>query len=562
MKSVSTFVKKVMFIALLTSLLVGASINIILIYTDSKIHKLVETHYDNITSTGIIQLEKVEQPLNEVVDAVIFLTFIIFSIVAVIFAYLVLMVSNYRLMNKIKVIQDDLKEVMHDEDEILILEHANRVDKKIDRMISSIAEYKKKLYEYSKYDNLTGLINRSTFISELDKKIERRCESEIILIYINLDGFSYYNNNFGYHKGDEILKLVASCISGFIYKGDLVARIGGDEFAIVIGNDVVNKENIVGYVENLLLEINSIEGSGVGGFISASMGVCIKSEKEETAAAMMNNAYLAMTTIKERQKNSYEFFTCKNKKDITLDMIERALKRGDIQIHYQPKVNLKTNKIDGVEALVRWFDDVHGYISPFSFIKVAESTGYIVTLGEWIMNKAVDDISKLNKELGSNISVAVNVSPIQFLQKRFLGMVEGALSKAGMEPANLEIELTEGIGLFNSPDVVEKFENISKLGISIAIDDFGTGYSSIKYLKEFKINTIKIDRSFINQGEKNRNIVRYIIDVSKTLGFSVVAEGVEDYMQARMLKELDCDYIQGYFFYKPMPIVRLKEFIR
>lgn len=193
---------------------------------------------------------------------------------------------------------------------------------------------------------------------------------------------------------------------------------------------------------------------------------------------------------------------------------------------------------------------------------MAESTGYIVTLGEWIMNKAVDDISKLNKELGSNISVAVNVSPIQFLQKRFLGMVEGALSKAGMEPANLEIELTEGIGLFNSPDVVEKFENISKLGISIAIDDFGTGYSSIKYLKEFKINTIKIDRSFINQGEKNRNIVRYIIDVSKTLGFSVVAEGVEDYMQARMLKELDCDYIQGYFFYKPMPIVRLKEFIR
>ena len=183
-------------------------------------------------------------------------------------------------------------------------------------------------------------------------------------------------------------------------------------------------------------------------------------------------------------------------------------------------------------------------------------------VGEWILNKAVNDINELNKELGTDISVAVNVSPIQFLQKSFLEKVKNVINNSGIDPRNLELELTESIGLFNSHDVVKKFEDISSLGVSMPIDDFGTGYSSIKYLKEFKINTIKIDRSFIMQGEKNRSIVRYIIDVSKTLGFRVVAEGVEDYMQARMLKELDCDYIQGYFFYKPMPVIRLREFVK
>lgn len=554
--------KKTIIIAILIISMIAISISLVLRYTNMMVNNLASEYHEYLSIMDSMKIDILRRSAIKIINDIVFYVFIVFAIGAISFAYILIMNSNYRLMKKMKVIQDDLKEVLQDNEEIRFLENTNGVERKIDDMILSINEYKKKISHYSKYDDLTGLMNRVTFISELDKEIERNAKGEIVLIYINLDGFSYYNNNFGYHKGDEILKLVATSISDFVHNKDIVSRIGGDEFTILMRTGNIDKESVSGYVESLLQQINSIKGSGVGGFISASIGVCIKTQKDQTAATMMNNAYLAMTTIKERQKNSYEFFINKNKKDITLDMIERALKKGDIQVHYQPKVNLKTNEIDGVEALVRWFDDVHGYISPFSFIKVAESTGYIITLGEWIMNRALSDIAELNRSLGTNISVAVNVSPIQFLQKRFLGIVSDALENSGMDAGNLEIELTEGIGLFNSPDVVQKFENISKLGISIAIDDFGTGYSSIKYLKEFKINTIKIDRSFINQCEKNRNIVRYIIEVSKTLGFKVVAEGVEDYMQARMLKDLDCDYIQGYFFYKPMPLVRLKEFVK
>ena len=569
------FLKRISIIGLLTLGLVVGSMNLVYKYTENEIHVFVDEIQDDIEqieensdkytndkeiSTAI--LSKIEQDIDVSVNKIIFGSAGVFCVAAIMFAYLFLRVFSYKMMAKIRVIESDLKGLFIDEDNRGMLDTSTKLEQNIDGIIVSINEYKEKLNYSTKYDELTGLMNRSTFITELDKEIERGTKEDMILICINIDGFSYYNNNFGYHKGDEILNLVASTITRYIEVDSIIARIGGDEFAVVLKSDEINDTNIASYVEGLLIEINSIENTGVGGFISVSMGICTKSSKESTAAAMMNNAYLAMTTIKERQKNSFEFFTCKNKKDITLDMIERALKRGDIQLHYQPKVNLKTNKIDGVEALVRWFDDEHGYISPFSFIKIAEDTGYIITLGEWILNKAVNDINELNKELGTDISVAVNVSPIQFLQKSFLEKVKNAINNSGIDPRNLELELTESIGLFNSHDVVKKFEDISSLGVSIAIDDFGTGYSSIKYLKEFKINTIKIDRSFIMQGEKNRSIVRYIIDVSKTLGFRVVAEGVEDYMQARMLKELDCDYIQGYFFYKPMPVIRLREFVK
>ncbi|MGL5576903.1 MAG: putative bifunctional diguanylate cyclase/phosphodiesterase [Sarcina sp.] len=559
MKVKSKFVKEIARIALIVFAVVILSISLISSYTRWKLDKYVTDSKDKIVSVEKIEEAKVH--INGYIDEAILGCSMIFAITVVIISNLLVRLSNYKLLSKIRIIEDDLKAVMCDED-LKLLEGTDNIEKNIDGIISSITEYKQKLNYYSKYDDLTGLMNRQTFIEELDKEIEKNPDEKIILIYINIDGFSYYNNNFGYHKGDEVLNLVADQIRNFVKLDSVIARIGGDEFGIMINSVELNTDNLSDFLETLLKKINSIKDTGLSGFISASIGVCIKSSKEKTAAAMMNNAYLAMTTIKEKQKNSYEFFTNKNKKDITIDMIEKALERGNIQLHYQPKVNLKTNKIDGVEALVRWFDDEHGYISPGSFIKLAEDTGYIITLGNWILNKAAKDIKKLNEELGTDISVAVNVSPLQFLQKTFITEIEECLGATGLKARNLELELTESIGMFNSHEIVEKFDRISKLGISIAIDDFGTGYSSIKYLKEFKINTIKIDRSFIQNGEKHRSIVRYIIDVSKTLGFRVVAEGVEDYMQARILKEMDCDYIQGYFFYKPMPIIRLREFVK
>lgn len=542
--------------------LIGTTI--IITHEYNKLEEVIEIYNAN-TNNEVKHLFKgeIEAAIKRDLKHLNIKTFFVYFIGTIFFLFVFIKILNVKIFKKMKNIESELtglNQGVNIERPKFI--NINYIEDSMKQILNSIYEYKDKINYYSKYDNLTGLMNRNTFIEEVDSEIEKAVEKNLCLIYMNLDGFSYYNNNFGYHKGDEILKDVAEVISSKVVgRNSLISRIGGDEFAIFL-TDQEAIENICTYVENLILSVNSIQNNTNAGFVSVSLGICMKNKNDKSAAAMMNNAYLAMNIIKEREKNSYEFFSSNNKKEITLDMIEKAMENGNIQLHYQPKVNLKTNQIDGVEALVRWFDDELGYISPGAFIKVAEDTGYIITLGEWILNKAIKDIHALNKELKTNISVAVNVSPIQFLQKAFVGKVTNALESVGMDAKNLELEMTEGIGLFNSKDVVQKFEDISNLGVSIAIDDFGTGYSSVAYLKEFKIDTIKIDRSFVIQGEKNRNIVRYIIDVSKNLGFKVVAEGVEDYMQARMLKELECDYIQGYFFYKPMPIVRLRESIK
>ncbi|MGL5614901.1 MAG: putative bifunctional diguanylate cyclase/phosphodiesterase [Sarcina sp.] len=472
---------------------------------------------------------------------------------------------NKKFFVKIETLENRIKKILNEPEnpsEIvrqLNLDSIDYIENNIDNMISSVNEYKEIVNYYAKYDSLTALLNRETFIKEGDNEIEK--ENILALVYINLDGFSYYNNNFGYVKGDEILREVSKTILEYNKNKNMVARIGGDEFAVLI-QKTSELEEITIYAEKLIEKINAITVHEKGNFVSASLGICLKSENEKNTVELINNAYLAMVTVKEKRKNSYEIYSPCYKNEITIGMIQKALEDGDIQIHYQPKVNVKTNEIDGVEALVRWFDKEKGYISPLDFIKVAEDTGYIITFGEWIFRNAVRDIKKLNNTLQKDLTVAINVSAIQFMQKNFVDKVEKILIEEEILAKNIEIELTESIGIFNSTYVTNTFDRLSELGISIAIDDFGTGYSCIKYLKEFKINTIKIDKTFVQGGGKNISLIKYIIDVCKILGFSVVAEGIEEYRQARVLKNLSCDYMQGYFFYKPMPIQKLYEVIK
>lgn len=499
---------------------------------------------------------------NIVIKDVILGLLLIYGIVMIIFGRLFFKTMNKEFFFKIQHLENRIKESLDEPEkpnEIikeLNIDSIEYIENNITNMISSVNEYKEIVNYYSKYDSLTSLINRETFIK--DGNIQVESGKALALIYINLDGFSYYNNNFGYVKGDEILREISRIILKYTGNYNMVARIGGDEFAILVQEEEKFK-NIQNYVETLLNEINSVKLHEKGNFVSASIGISVKGENEKNIVELINNAYLAMVSVKEKRKNSYEIFNITHKKEITIEMIQRALEQGDIQIHYQPKVNMKTNEIDGVEALVRWFDKEKGYISPLDFIKVAEDTGYIIAFGDWIFRNAVRDIKKMNEELGKEISVAINVSPIQFMQKYFVEKIERILIEEDMSPKNVEIELTESIGILNSNHVISTFDRLSELGVSIAIDDFGTGYSSIKYLKEFKINTIKIDKTFVQGGGKNISIIKYIIDVCKILGFAVVAEGVEEYRQARMLKNLSCDYIQGYFFYKPMSIQKLYE---
>lgn len=519
----------------------------------------------NFTEEGYIGLKINSRAITNVVikDVILGLLFI-YGIVMIIFGRLFFKTMNKEFFFKIQHLENRIKESLDEPEkpnEIikeLNIDSIEYIENNITNIISSVNEYKEIVNYYVKYDSLTSLINRETFIKDGNIQVENG--KALALIYINLDGFSYYNNNFGYVKGDEILREISRIILKSTGNHNMVARIGGDEFAILIQEEEKFK-NIQNYVETLLSEINSVKLYEKGSFVSASIGISIKGENEKNIVELINNAYLAMVSVKEKRKNSYEFFNVSHKKEITIEMIQRALEQEDIQIHYQPKVNMKTNEIDGVEALVRWFDKEKGYISPLDFIKVAEDTGYIIAFGDWIFRNAVRDIKKMNEELEKEISVAINVSSIQFMQRNFVDKIERILIEEDMSPKNVEIELTESIGIFNSNHVMSTFSRLSELGVSIAIDDFGTGYSSIKYLKEFKINTIKIDKTFVQGGGKNISIIKYIIDVCKILGFAVVAEGVEEYRQARMLKNLSCDYIQGYFFYKPMSIQKLYEAI-
>ncbi|MFR5265636.1 putative bifunctional diguanylate cyclase/phosphodiesterase [Clostridium sp.] len=532
---------------------------------DNKLDKILLIE-DFLNKKNYISLKVSDEAISyNIVKQIVRSVLFIYAVISLLFIILLFKIINKEFFHKIQCLENRIKGILGESDKPKkIIKNLNTdsidyIENNIDTIISSVHEYKEIVNYYSKYDSLTTLINRETFIKEGD--IEIGNEKVFALIYINLDGFSYYNNNFGYVKGDEILREVSRTILKYGGSNNMVARIGGDEFAILIKDKKIFND-LQNYTEKLIEKINEIKLHDKESFVSASIGIAIKNKRDKNTTELINNAYLAMISVKENGKNSYEVFTASHKKEITIDMIQKALYNGDIQIHYQPKVNIKKNEVDGVEALVRWFDKEKGYISPMDFIKVAEDTGFIITFGDWVFRNAVRDIKKMNDELGKEISVAINVSPIQFMQKNFVGKIKKILIEEDMNPKNVEIELTESIGIFNSKYVVSIFEQLSELGISVAIDDFGTGYSSLKYLKEFKISTIKIDKTFIQGGDKNISIIKYIIDVSKILGFSVVAEGVEEYRQAKILKNLRCDYIQGYFFYKPMAIQKLYEVVK
>lgn len=481
----------------------------------------------------------------------------------VVFMVLFIYLLNLKVFSRLEKIQHEIdrldeyktnKNVHNDEFKLL--------EENLSSVINSLSGYKEQVDFYSKYDNLTGLMKREIFIYEGDRYISESEEGIIGLIYINLDGFSNYNNSYGYLKGDEILTRVAKILTASIDEDSLLSRIGGDEFGILIKN-IRSQEYMEQYVKDLLKSLNSLKlNDEYNQFISASVGICIKEAKGTTTTfEMLNNAYLAMISVKERAKNSYEFFEDFLKNEITIEMMHQGIKNGEIQLYYQPKVNSTTNRIDGVEALIRWFHPTKGYIPPPKFIKVAEETGYIITLGEWILNEACKQIKELNDRFNTDVKVAVNVSSIQFMQANFVELLKKALLKWGLSPECLELELTETVGVYNSREVISKFEEISDLGVSIAIDDFGTGYSSFKYLQQYKVNTIKIDRSFIQDIENDSGIVKSIIELSHNLGFKVVAEGIENFAQSQKLKQLDCDYFQGFFFYKPISLTSLSEII-
>jgi diguanylate cyclase (GGDEF)-like protein len=424
----------------------------------------------------------------------------------------------------------------------------------------------------AQFDPLTGLPNRALLADRFSQMIvqAKRRRSPLAVLFIDLDGFKAVNDTLGHAGGDELLKDVAARLQSAVRTGDTVARISGDEFAIVL-TDLVRPEDaalVAQKVIDLLGESVQVQGSEL--FVTASVGIAAFPADGRDAEALIGAADAAMYRAKQSGRNAYQFFTAeinqRSRARVQLGSeLRRALEREEFLLYYQPKYHLATRRLSGAEALLRWKHPERGIVSPAEFIPVLEETGLIVQVGEWAIRRACEDL-KAWQSAGSNIGpVAVNLSARQFRHQELDARIKSLVNGAGVDSGLIELELTES-HLMQDPDqAIRVLRRLSEAGVRIAIDDFGTGYSSLAYLTQFPVSALKIDRSFVRDMSRDRNdatIVRTIIEMAHSLGVTVVAEGVETEEQAALLQLLRCEQAQGYLFAAPLPAHELIRLYR
>ncbi|WP_346797121.1 EAL domain-containing protein [Halomonas sp. Bachu 37] len=413
------------------------------------------------------------------------------------------------------------------------------------------------------HDNLTGLPNRAFFSQLLTKCMQhaRRYDRPLALLFLDLDRFKTINDSLGHDAGDELLQEVSQRLCKSVRESDTVARLGGDEFVILLPEST--ETNQITQVVNKILTAVSAPFTLVGQEfrVTVSIGVARCPADGEDEQTLMKHADVAMYHAKEKGKNNAQFYSAQLKSDslerLALESgLRNALERQEFQLYYQSKLDMKTGQIIGMEALLRWQHPELGLIMPKQFIPLAEENGLIVPIGRWVLYTACRQNVAWQKAGFPALSMAVNLSARQFHDDGLLRDIEGALQVTGMAPELLEVEITESMMMLNIPRAIGILNGLRKLGVHIAIDDFGTGYSSLSKLKAFPLDTIKIDGSFIQDlvdSADDRNLTEAIIDLGKSLGLTVVAEGVESAAQVDYLRQKACDQIQGFYMHEPQP---------
>lgn len=413
------------------------------------------------------------------------------------------------------------------------------------------------------HDNLTGLPNRYILNDRLQQSINfaSRYSTKLAIVFVDLDQFKLINDSMGHSVGDQLLVSVSKRISNNVRDIDTVVRLGGDEFVILIPN-VQTRQDIELSLGRLLnhmsapLNINDFNFS-----ITCSMGISVYPDDGKDPDTLLKNADSAMFKAKHTGRNNFQFFTPELNEKLTdrfnLEYkLRRAIEHKEFVLHYQPKFNLSTGQISGAEALIRWQPSDYETIYPLTFIQVAEETGLIVKIGQWVLNTACKKAKQLQQITGKAIPIAINVSPKQFRQPNFVEIVQDALILSDLKPELLELEITENIMIEDTPKFIETLQQLKALGVKLSLDDFGTGYSSLSYLKDFPIDQLKVDRAFVHAIEEDANnmaILKAIIILGQSLGLRVVAEGVETEFQFDFVKSVGCDEVQGYYFSKPLP---------
>lgn len=437
--------------------------------------------------------------------------------------------------------------------------------------VTQIRQNQEDLEHQANYDALTGLANRNLLNERIHQALiqARRYSHFLTVVFIDVDNFKLINDTLGHGAGDELIVIVGARLQACVRDGDTVARIGGDEFVLLLINKNFEDGNlrVMQRIQQEMAKPAMVRGHTL--MVTCSMGLARFPNDGEDAESLLANADVAMYRAKSNGRNNFQFYAkemnAKAGDRLSLESdLWHALKHDELILDYQPQIDLRSGKIIGMEALIRWAHPERGIISPLEFIPLSECNGLIIPIGRWVLETACSDNLQLQREGLPPIRVAVNLSARQLGQKDFVSTVREAVSTSGLDPRYLELELTESMVMQNIDEVVDILGQINGMGIQLSLDDFGTGFSSLAYLKRFPIDRLKIDQSFIRNCDSDADdmiISQTIIALAHGLKIKVIAEGVETTAQLEFLKQNNCDEAQGFFTGKPLPIEKIRTLL-
>lgn len=432
--------------------------------------------------------------------------------------------------------------------------------------------YQEQLEYQANYDALTGLPNRNLLHDRLRQSVfAQRHVRAIGVVFLDIDHFKFVNDSLGHNTGDKLLKQVAARLTETVRDGDTVARLGGDEFILIL-NDQTGQDVIYRAMQRIISKVaEPLNVDGHELLVTCSAGISLYPQDGPDVETLLRNADAAMYQAKEKGRNNFQFYTAEMNQQVNerLKMengLRRALERKELELYYQPRIDVRTGAAVGCEALLRWNHPERGLLLPERFIALAEETGLIVPIGEWVLRTACARACAWQKRKSAPISVSVNLSSRQFKQEALASAVAAALEESGLDPRLLEMELTESLVMHDTEAAIHMLTRLREIGVELSVDDFGTGYSSLSYLTRLPISALKIDQSFVHD-VKQRNapdegiVAQAIISLGHNLKLKVVAEGVETDAQFEFLKKHGCDEVQGFRFGKPVPAEEFERFL-
>jgi diguanylate cyclase (GGDEF)-like protein len=431
--------------------------------------------------------------------------------------------------------------------------------------------YQEQLEYQANYDALTGLPNRNLLRDRLRQSVfAQRFVRSIGVVFLDIDHFKFVNDSLGHNTGDKLLQNVAERLTETVRDGDTVARLGGDEFILIL-NDQPGQEVIYRAMQRIMNRIaEPIDIDGQELMVTCSAGISLYPQDGPDVETLLKNADAAMYQAKEKGRNNFQFYTAEMNRQVnerlkTETSLRRALERDELELYYQPRFDVRSGALVGCEALLRWQHPERGLLLPERFIALAEETGLIVPIGEWVLRSACDQARAWQKDGCAPIAVSVNLSMRQFRQEALANAIDDALRRSGLEPRLLEMELTESLIMHDTEVAIRILLRLREIGVDISVDDFGTGHSSLSYLTKLPISALKIDQSFVQDiegsGRADEGLVaQTIISLARNLKLKVVGEGVETGAQFEFLKKHDCDEAQGFHLAKPMPASEFELF--